>query len=93
LRSKIDSAKTNLYSVNASAADPLTSASRAQSEAGAIVSPQSYPTLTDVCAGALAPFATAARTYAQRRLEGTDQPTVAGSNNSSRGRAIFSNSM
>jgi hypothetical protein len=48
LRSKVDSAKSNLYSLNASAADPLATASQAQSQAGAIVSPQSYPTLTDV---------------------------------------------
>jgi hypothetical protein len=93
LRSKVDSAKTNLYSLNASAADPLATASQAQSQAGAIVSLQSYPTLNDVFAGALAPFATAARTYAQRRPEGIDQPAVAGGNSSNRGSAIFSNSM
>jgi hypothetical protein len=92
LRSKVDSTKSNLYSLNASAADPLTSASRAQSEAGAIVSPQSYPTLTDVFAGALAPFATGVRTNAQ-----SQNPVFGGGNqggqgnNNNRGSAIFSN--
>ena len=34
LRSKVDTTKTNLYSLNASAADPLTSASRGQALVG-----------------------------------------------------------
>jgi hypothetical protein len=64
LKSNVDTAKTNLYSMNASAADPTAAASQAQAQAGAIVSPQSYPTLTDVFAGALAPFAAAAKSNA-----------------------------
>ena len=48
LKSNVSSTKTNLYNMNASAADPLTSASQAQQSAGAIVSPQSYPGLGNV---------------------------------------------
>lgn len=61
----VDQTKSSLYAQNASAADPLTAASEAQSQAGALVSPQSYPTLTDVFAGALAPFATGVKTNSQ----------------------------
>jgi hypothetical protein len=81
LKSNISNTKTNLYGMNASAADPTAAASQAQAQAGAIVSPQSYPTLTDVFAGALAPFAAAAKSNA-----GSFNPIFAGNgtrNNSS----------
>lgn len=65
LKGNVDSTKSNLYAMNASAADPLTAASEAQSSAGALVSPQSYPTMTDIFAGSLAPFASGVKTNSQ----------------------------
>jgi hypothetical protein len=65
LKSTIDNTKSNLYSMNATAADPLTAAAQARDSATAIVAPSAYPTLTDVFAGALAPFASGAKTNSQ----------------------------
>lgn len=65
MRSTVDATKTNLYGMNAAAADPLAAASQAQAQAGAIVAPQSYPGLGDVFAGALAPFASGMKTNSQ----------------------------
>lgn len=58
LKSNVSGAKTNLYNMNASAADPLTSATQAQAAAGSIVSPQSYPGLGNVFGDALSSVAT-----------------------------------
>lgn len=60
-RSSVDNTKGNLYTQNSATADPLTMAAQAQAQSGAIVAPQSYPTLGDVFSGALAPYATATK--------------------------------
>lgn len=62
LKTTVGNAKTNLYNLNTTAADPSTMASQAQNTAGAIVAPQAYPTLGDVFGGVLAPVAAAAKT-------------------------------
>jgi hypothetical protein len=64
LRANINSSKTGLYNENAAAADPLAAATSAQATAGAIVAPSSMPTMSNVFAGALAPFATAQKVNA-----------------------------
>jgi hypothetical protein len=53
--------KTQSRLLNSAAADPLTIASQAQSTAGAIVAPQSYPSLSNVFGDALNSVATAQR--------------------------------
>jgi hypothetical protein len=68
--SNVDNTKTNLYTMNANAADPLTTAAQAQASAGAIVAPQSYPTLSNVFGDALSPFATANKTNSQSMTPG-----------------------
>ena len=61
MKANVNNSKNTLYAENTAAADPLAAASQAQAGAGAIVSPQSVPTMSNVFAGALAPFATAAK--------------------------------
>lgn len=63
-KASVDNSKSNLYALNTQAADPLTVASEAQSTAGSIVSPQSYPQLSNVFGDALSGVATAAKTNA-----------------------------
>lgn len=65
LRSTVDNTKGQLYAENNNVADPLTMASQAQAQAGSIVSPQSYPTLSNVFADGLAGFSTANKANAQ----------------------------
>jgi hypothetical protein len=62
LRATVDNTKTNLYGLNANAADPLTVAAQAQAQSGAIVSPQSMSPLGNVFAGVLGPYAAAQKT-------------------------------
>ena len=64
LKSNVDTTKGNLYTMNAATADPLTMASQAQSQAGAIVAPQAYPTLSNVFADGLSSVATAQKANA-----------------------------
>jgi hypothetical protein len=65
LRSAVDNTKSNLYTENNATADPLTMASQAQSQSGAIVAPQSYPTLGNVFADGLNSVATATKANSQ----------------------------
>ncbi len=65
LRTTVNNAKTGLYAENAAAADPLAAATTSQATAGTIVAPQSQPTMSNVFAGALAPFATAQKVNSQ----------------------------
>lgn len=58
LKSNVNNTETNLFNMNASAADPTSSAQQAQAAAGAIVAPQSYPALSDVFGNALGSVAT-----------------------------------
>ncbi len=73
LRATVNNSKNSLYAENAAAADPLQAASSAQAGAGAIVAPQSMPTMSNVFAGALAPFATAAKVNGQSLTPTTSQ--------------------
>lgn len=66
LRSTVNNSENNLYSLANQAVDPLSFASQAQQSAGAIVAPQSYPTLGSVFGAALSPLASAATTYNSR---------------------------
>lgn len=59
LKSAVDTSKGQLYAQNINAADPLAMAAQAQAQAGALVSPQSYPSLSNVFADGLSGFATA----------------------------------
>lgn len=61
LKSTVSNTETNLYGLNSQAADPLQMASSAQAQAGAIVAPQSYPTLSNVFGDALNTASTALR--------------------------------
>lgn len=65
LRANVNNSKNSLYAENTAAADPLAAASQAQAATGAIVAPSSVPTMSNVFAGALAPFATAAKVNGQ----------------------------
>jgi hypothetical protein len=65
MRAQVGNAKTNLYSMNANAADPLAAAVQSQAQAGAIVAPQAYPTLSNTFASVLSPFASAFKTNSQ----------------------------
>jgi hypothetical protein len=65
-RSTVNNSKNQLYGLNAAAADPLTMATQAQSTAGALVSPQSYPTMANVFGDALGSVATGASAYVNR---------------------------
>ena len=65
LKANVNNSKNSLYAENTAAADPLAAASQAQAGAGAIVAPSSVPTMSNVFAGALAPFATAAKVNGQ----------------------------
>jgi hypothetical protein len=64
LRSTVDNAKTGLYGLAQSATDPLTMGEQAQASAGALVAPQSYPTLGNVFSDVLSPAASGVKTYA-----------------------------
>jgi hypothetical protein len=59
LKHTVSNHETNLYSMNASAADPSAAATEAQAQAGVLVSPQSYNTLSKVFGAVLSPFAAA----------------------------------
>ncbi len=61
LKANVDNTKTTLYSMNANAADPASAAAQAQAASGAIVAPQSYPTLSNVFGDALGSVATTAK--------------------------------
>lgn len=76
LRTTVNNAKTGLYAENAAAADPLAAATTSQATAGTIVAPASQPTMSNVFAGALAPFATAQKVNSQSLY-----PNAAGSGN------------
>jgi hypothetical protein len=65
LKTNVNNSKNSLYAENNAAADPLAAASQAQATSGAIVAPQSAPTMSNVFAGALAPFATAQKVNSQ----------------------------
>lgn len=62
MKSNVSNAENQLYATNAQTADPLQMSSTAQQTAGALVSPQSYPTLSSVFANALGPVAAGAKT-------------------------------
>lgn len=64
LRTSIDSTKSNLYGMNASAADPSAAGVQAQAAAGSVMAPSAYPQLGNVFAAALQPFAAAQRSDA-----------------------------
>lgn len=53
MRTTVNNAKSNLYSLNEQTADPLTMATQAQASSGAIVAPQAYPQLSNVFGDAL----------------------------------------
>jgi len=65
LRSNVNNSKNSMYAENTAAADPLAAASNAQATAQTLVAPQSVPTMSGVFAGALAPYATAAKVGSQ----------------------------
>jgi len=65
LRSTVDNTKGQLYAENANVADPLSMATQAQAQAGSIVSPQSYPTLSNVFADGLAGVSTGVKANQQ----------------------------
>jgi hypothetical protein len=72
-------------------ADPLTMASQAQAQAGTIVSPQSYPTLSNVFADGLSGFATANNTNKQSMNPWSWNQTQSNSGQpSGNGSAVFS---
>ncbi len=58
LKSKVEGAKTNLYGINASVADPAAMAAQATGSAASIVAPQALSPLGNVFADALRGFST-----------------------------------
>ena len=64
LKGQVENTKTNLYSLNSSAADPEGIAARATGEATALTAPQAYTPLAQVFAGAMQPWLQFARTDA-----------------------------
>lgn len=61
LKSNVANTKSNLLGEVASSADPLTMASSAQGAASAVTAPTALPTLGNVFAASLAPFAAGAK--------------------------------
>jgi hypothetical protein len=61
LQNTVSNDETNLYNMNQASADPSASATQAQAQAGALVAPQSYPTLSNMFSAALAPAASATK--------------------------------
>jgi hypothetical protein len=60
----VNNAKTNLYGLNAAAADPLMAQEQATAQTGALVSPTSYPSLGNVFGSVLSPLASAGKAQA-----------------------------
>lgn len=73
-KTNVANQKSNLYAMNASAADPASAASQAQASAGSIVSPQSYPTLSNVFGDALSSVATAQKANTNSLTPATGAP-------------------
>lgn len=89
MKNTVSNAETNLYNMNASAADPSAAATQAQASAGSIVSPQSYPTLSNVFGAVLSPFA-AAQKSASNSMGGSFVPSgPTASNPSGNGSGMF----
>ena len=63
-KASVDNTKSQLYTQNAAAADPYSMGTQAQAAAGAVVAPQSYPSLSNVFGDALSSVATASRANA-----------------------------
>lgn len=61
LRGNVEQAKTNLYGLNTSVADPAAIATQAHGAASAVAAPQAFPTLGDIFSGALSAFSTASK--------------------------------
>lgn len=91
LHSKIESQKSDLYSLNNSAADPTLASNRAGAAVTALAAPQTYSPLGDVFAAALQPVAayvSADRNSVSPRLPFNQQPTVYSSPTKSSGRIV-----
>lgn len=79
LRGRVEQQRSDLYQYNQSAADPQGVSARAQSEATALVAPQSYSPLGEVFASVLQPLAayvSADRNSVNPSLGFNKQPTV-----------------
>jgi hypothetical protein len=63
LKSTVNNTENNLYGLAQQAVDPLTMASSAQQASGAIVAPQSAPTLSGVFGAGLSTLGSGAKTY------------------------------
>ncbi|MGB7101549.1 MAG: hypothetical protein WBD95_22625 [Xanthobacteraceae bacterium] len=89
LESTVSNDETNLTALNNSGNNPGATATTAQADAGAIVAPQAYPTLSNVFGAALTPTASAAKsaTTAVGQYAPFAQPTMPTSGN---GSAVFS---
>lgn len=75
MESTVSNDETNLYGMNATAANPNTTATMAQATSGALVAPQAYPTLSNVFASALSPLSNATKS-ATTGLYGPYTPTT-----------------
>jgi hypothetical protein len=80
-RNQVEKTKSNLYTLNAAAADPSMISARAAGEAGSLVAPTATTPLGDLFASTLAPYANyqAARLYAPYSRNTYGSPPTVGS--------------
>lgn len=64
LQAGVNNAKTGLYTMNQSAADPLMAQTQATAATGALVAPQNYPSLGNVFGSVLSPLQSAQKANA-----------------------------
>jgi hypothetical protein len=84
LRGKVEKTKTDLYSMNTSAADPSAIAARAAGEATALAAPQAYSELGQLFQAVLAPVAaySSAASNSRGGLFGNSNPVPKGAGSS-----------
>lgn len=63
LRTQVNNAKTNLYALNRSAADPAEASTQAQADATSLVAPQTFTPLGNLFASFVAPYTAYANAY------------------------------
>lgn len=89
MKNTVANTETNLYNMNASAADPSAAATQAQAQAGALVAPQTYPTLGNLFGAVLSPFAAGQKSSSNSMGNNYTPSGPAASNPSGNGSGIF----
>lgn len=79
LQANVNNAKTGLYTMNQSAADPLMAQTQATAATGALVSPTQYPSLGNVFGSVLSPLQQASKAQSGAAYYPNQQPQNNGS--------------